>query len=434
MKSVMLHDLLDMLRSEAAPIIIYGAAASGQALLHACRIAGIPVACFCDGNIKKKNTRLFDLDVIHVSDIKSQYPDALWIISAADIHEIQERLTELGYQPDRMFAAAELLKTVDLTTFRDFVGYNAEDVQAGFVEFAVKCAIQCQEGYLNPDKLFLRSIDIVVTEKCSLRCRDCSNLMQFFERPVNYTIEDMEHAIDCLCSCIDEIHEFRVIGGEPFMNKDVHHVIARLTREPKVKRVVVYTNATILPRPEQISCLKHEKVIFMITDYSRCGENVDDSYTSRLSRFAPITDRVETLCKENGIDYRRHPPENWTDAGQIKDFGRSVEEDKEVFRACCCKNLLTLSEGELHRCPFSAQITRLGVSDFKDDYVSVRSAMPVHERRAQLKQLLYGKDRLEACRFCPGRSLSDPQIVPAIQVRTPLQYEKDAAARPRVGR
>ena len=68
----------------------------------------------------------------------------------------------------------------------------------------------------------MRSVDIVITEKCSMKCVDCSNLMQFFEKPINYKIEDMTEAIDLICSYAHEIYEFRVIGGEPFMNKDIH--------------------------------------------------------------------------------------------------------------------------------------------------------------------------------------------------------------------
>ena len=34
----------------------------------------------------------------------------------------------------------------------------------------------------NDESLHLKCIDIVVTEKCSMKCKDCSNLMQYYER------------------------------------------------------------------------------------------------------------------------------------------------------------------------------------------------------------------------------------------------------------
>ena len=143
-----------------------------------------------------------------------------------------------------------------------------------------------------------------------------------------------------------------------------------------------------------------------------------------MSRFQGITDAVEQVCIDNNIDYRRHPPENWTDCGRVENFNRSLEEDKEVFHDCCCKNLTTLSKNELHRCPFSAQITRLGVCDIKEDYVVLTGSGTIKEMRRDIRELLHNKDVLGACKFCPGRSLAAPQITPAIQVRKPISYDK----------
>ena len=39
----------------------------------------------------------------------------------------------------------------------------------------------------------MRSVDIVVTEKCTMKCVDCSNLMQFFEKPESYEIDEMNN-------------------------------------------------------------------------------------------------------------------------------------------------------------------------------------------------------------------------------------------------
>jgi len=189
-------------------------------------------------------------------------------------------------------------------------------------------------------------------------------------------------------------------------------VMEKLNATPNVKRVVIYTNGTITPRPHQIECLKDDKVIFMITDYSGIwgdggfsGKEAPNKKTARLSKFKRQVDRLEELCKKEKIDYRRHPPENWTDCGRIEKFNRSVKENIEVFNSCCCKNLITLSDGELHRCPFSAQITRLGVSDFKSDYVDVMQDLPADVMKKKLRSLLFKRKYIKACDYCPGRRL-----------------------------
>jgi organic radical activating enzyme len=359
--------------------------------------------------------------VTHTGDLKNEYPDASIIISAAGIHDMIENLNRIGYPKDNLFPALPFLKGYDLNRYFGFQKYNEQDSMEGFVKFAVDCTIACQDGFGSPEKVFMRSVDIVVTEKCSMKCADCSNLMQYFNSPINYEIDDMKEAIDLLSEYADEIHEFRVIGGEPFMNKNWHIVLDSLTSKENVKRVVIYTNGTILPREHQIASLKNEKIIFMITDYSGCGG--DDSLnkkTANLSRSKKRVDKLEELCQKEEIDYRRHPPENWTDCGRIEDFNRSDEENKEVFRSCCCKNLITLSEGELHRCPFSAQITRLGVSDFKEDYIELAEEISSVKMKKKLRSFLFEKDSLSACKYCPGRKLSDEQIIPAVQTEKPI--------------
>lgn len=45
------------------------------------------------------------------------------------------------------------------------------------------------------DAVILNSIDFIVTERCSLRCRDCSNLMQYYKNPVD---EDMQLQFEAL--------------------------------------------------------------------------------------------------------------------------------------------------------------------------------------------------------------------------------------------
>jgi len=419
-------ELTKKLCSVKEPIIIYGAGVAGQVLLLACKEAGIQIESFCDNNIKKKGSTLNGLEIIHTDDIKNRHPEAIFIISSADIIDIKDHLVAYGYLETSLYPGGLILKGFDFSEFKNhYEPYNNEDKDKGFVEFAISSTIECHEGYRDPKKIFMRSVDIVVTEKCTMKCVDCSNLMQFFEKPESYEIDEMNKAIELLCLFSDQIFEFRVIGGEPFVNKKVHNVIEKLISESKVKRIVIYTNGNVIPRENQIECLKHEKVLMNITDYSRSGEKIEDEYTKKLSRFVRTTDKLEQLCIDNEIDYRRHPPENWTDCGRIENFNRTTEENQRIFDECCCKNLTTLSKNELHRCPFSAQITRLGVCDEKEDYIDLTKHTDLITNRKKLKKLLDDKSSLKACDFCPGRALHDPQIIPAKQIKIPLLYKRN---------
>ena len=80
--------------------------------------------------------------------------------------------------------------------------------------------------------------------------------MQFYEKPVNEDLDLLFKSLDRFVECIDEIDEFRVLGGDPFMNKDMYKVVNKLVSYEKAGRVIVYTNGKIIPKGPNLECLK----------------------------------------------------------------------------------------------------------------------------------------------------------------------------------
>lgn len=393
-------NLIEKIKSEISPIIIFGAGIVGEVLNEACQESNMNIKCFCDNNINKTKKLLLGKPVVHVPDLKKKYPDAIFLISAADLKDVKNQLNTMGYS--KWYAASSFLK--------DFSLYNHEfSAPSNFVEYAVQTAILCQDSYLNPDKLFLRSVDIITTEKCSLKCRDCSNLMRYYKNPKDCDIKEINKEVDKLCSIVDEINEFRVLGGEPFMNKNSHLIIKELNEKPNAKKVVIYTNGTIVPKKEQIEYMKSKKLMFIITDYGKYSRNLD---------------KLTKVLEENNIDYFTDKVGGWTDCAKIIKHNRDINGQKEIFRDCCAKNTITLSKGKLYRCPFSANADRLkAIPDFKGDYVDIFENIDINDMKKNIRRFLLDKDFLEACDYCNGRSFGDPEIEPAIQADKPLDYK-----------
>jgi len=243
-----------------------------------------------------------------------------------------------------------------------------------------------------------------VTERCSMKCRDCSNLMQYYESPENADLNETIKSIDDLCERMDEIYEVRVIGGEPFMNKEVHLMVEKLTSVDKVKKVSIFTNATILPREHQWAAFTHEKVRFFITEYLQ----------SR--KLQPLIAGLE----ERGIAYVSEQANGWTECGALEKHDRTRQENEKIFSECCAKNLATLADGRLYRCPFSANAFKLhAVPDYTQDYVVVSGA-----GREEIRRFLRDKTCIDSCDHCAGRSYGDKVIEAGIQVKTPLKYKR----------
>lgn len=399
------QEIIENIKREGVPVIIFGARVVGEVLFRACCNAGIKVECFFDNNINRTKAPVCNIEVIHAPDLKKKYKDAIFIISAADIKDVVDQLHDFGYS--KWYDCTLFLRDIDIYQYQ----FSAP---TDFVEYAVSTCLLCHDSYSTPDKLFLRSVDIIITERCSLKCRDCSNLMQYYKKPVNCNIDELMRTIDSFCTYIDEANEFRVIGGEPFMNKEFHLIIKRLIDEPKVKRIVIYTNGTIVPKEDKIEYLKNSKVLVLITDY---GE---------LSR--KLKELTQTLQQNNIAFYAPKPP-GWTDCSKIMKHNRTIEQQKEIFSKCCAKNTVTLSDGKLYRCPFVANTSRLhAVPDFKGDYIDLfqelKENKDIYETKKKIRAYLLEKEFLETCDYCNGRSFDDPEIRSAIQLDRPLEYEQ----------
>lgn len=399
------QQIIENIKKEGLPVIIFGARIVGEVLFYACCNEGIKVECFCDNNINKTKKSLYNVPVIYAPTLKTKYKDAIFLISAADTRDAVNQLHELGFF--KWYPASLLLRNFDIYQYQFNAPYD-------FVQYGVDTCLLCHDSYLTPDKLFLRSVDIIITERCSLKCRDCSNLTQYYKNPKNCDIKELKESIDVFCSIMDEVNEFRVIGAEPLMNKEFHLIVKRLIDEPKVKRVVIYTNGTIVPRKEQIGYLKDKKVLFIITDYGPLSRSLN---------------ALTQILQQNKIAFYVEKTQRWTDCAKIGRHYRNIKQQKEIFKNCCAKNTFTISDGKLYRCPFAANAARLmAIPDFKRDYINFlkefQEGIKISEIKKKIRAFLLEKEFLQTCDFCNGRSFDDPYITPSIQIDKPLEYEK----------
>ena len=149
-------------------------------------------------------------------------------------------------------------------------------------------------SYFIEKGIFMRSIDILVTERCSMKCQDCSNLMQYYIKPQNIENQTIIREIEEILSKIDHLFEIRLIGGEPFVNPNIYEMISYATNLSKVSYVVIYTNATIKLSKEKLlsNNINFNKLSFSITDYG-------DKLSRQLNQVTGILDDLK-------IPFRAH--------------------------------------------------------------------------------------------------------------------------------
>ena len=400
----------------SVPTYIFGADIAGKAVAQILTQNGIKVSGYLDNNRNKCFVELDGIYVHHADKLAVIPKDATILIASTYIADIIAQVESFGF-----FNWAPISFLIDEfkdTDFRSLISGSLQKNHAGgeftkdFVDFAIENMVNSQKKYLDPNMLFIRSVDLILTEKCSLKCKDCANLMQYYDSPVNIEKEELLNDLEDLAAVADEINEIRIIGGEPLMNKDFHEISLKAASFDHINKVVIYTNGTICPPDAKLVTLKNDKVFVFITTYGDLSKNAE---------------RLRQKLIEHGIQHNFQPAYGWTECGGIKIWDRSATENAEIFKNCCAKHFTTMTDGKMFRCPFSANAERLmAIPQADSDFLSVRDARLNEEAIPKIKKKLHWflrqKPLLAACDSCNGRTYGDPEITPGIQANEPIEF------------
>jgi len=387
-------------------VILWGAGDVGELSYVALKQLGMEVDYYCDNNSAKHNTEYLGIPVISPEKLGKLSKNSIVFISCNYLDIIDKQLKILGFS--KIYNCIEILSKADFSTSSEVKFLHPLKIERRIEYYKSMCF---KNDYSQTGKLNIKSIDIQITERCSLKCTNCSNLMQYYTKPENSDIDLLFKSIDKFMNCVDQVYEFRVLGGDPFMNKDIHKVIDKLKEYNKVKKIIVYTNAKIIPKGNNLECLKHEKVILDVTNYGEASNKHDE---------------LLEVLEKNEIAYSTALTTKWQDCGTILPFQKRTEEEKEKkFSNCCNSDLLSLLHGKLYRCPFSANGTNLkAMPNDKSDIVDlIDDSITNEEITRQIKSLVYDKKYLTACSYCNGRDYDVPVIKAAEQSSKPIPFK-----------
>ena len=217
---------------------------------------------------------------------------------------------------------------------------------------------------------------MVITEKCSLKCKECSNLMQYFSHPQNADYEHIMNSLSKVLENVKYIRDINILGGEPFMNKEWHRYVLEIMKYKNIGNILIHTNGTILP--------------------------------------------VE-LLKKHEICYTVAKVEEWVRCGDIYRHNRSETENRKVYDSCCMKGVLSLKDGMIFGCPFAGNAAALqAVPQEINEGVSTTASDDI---LAGIREL-QAKKYLKVCDYCEGRPIGFYDIPAAEQTKEPRPYKQ----------
>ena len=408
MENCNIQNLKNQLDPHKDRIVLFGAGHIGELALNSFKQLGISVNYFCDNNQQKTGFKFLGIETITLKKLKEFGNEVNIFIANNNALSVNSQLKKEGFK--NVYSCINLFKSTDLSKLTN-IKYTQPSKIERKVEFYESMCLK--NVYEASGVLHIKSLDVQVTERCSLKCKNCCNLMQYYERPVNIEFDQLFLSLDRFVASVDTVDEFRLIGGDPFMNKELHKAVNKSKEYDKIKKIVIYTNAKIIPKGENLNCLKHDKVILDISNYG--GE------------LASKHEAILKVLDDNNVAYSYTTVTTWQDSGRILPFQkRTREENKRVFVNCCNRDTLSVLHGKLYRCPFSANAHNLkAIPNNKSDVVNLSDeTIPLSILREQINKLAYHKDYLTACLYCNGRDYTSKEIKSAEQTRKPISYQR----------
>ena len=265
---------------------------------------------------------------------------------------------------------------------------------------------------MTEQSLSARRLAIVPTLRCTLNCKLCSNHMFRFEKPQDVPVENMLRDIDHIFELFDYIEWLQFVGGEIFMHKDMAAVYEyALKYKSQFGKLILMTNATIVPREEEIAVLKKygKHCEIMISDYGKYSYKCDE---------------MIKVCEEQNIPYviksyhgNSQYFDGWIDNTGFIEFSGSEDELKQQRAGCAqvkMKNMHCLN-GKLHRCSNSCFMTELGKSKPESrDFVDLNDGSVSLEEKREIIRNFY-EDPVASCRVCSWWNVDHAERFPAAE-------------------
>jgi len=401
---IKIKNYVDFIKLSGKPVVIFGAGRAGWYIMKVLEYLSVPIAAFSDNNPAKQN--LFcDYRVFSPGEIYRMYPDALvfsgiFVPTSADavLAQFQEiGIREVHYEmPSFLFYF--LISVAGRVCNQDILAESIRILFENYKEGVAHYGSTKDNYFVSP------YVTSVITQKCSLRCRDCAQLIPYYRNPVNYPVDKVISDLKKYAGAFDVVPEISLHGGEPFLHPDIAEICRAAAAIPNIVFISFITNGTILPKKEVMLAL------------ASSGADVHQSggYGKLSKKQKALTLAFQKHGIYSDILYCS-PTEMWVKPPPFRKLCRPDIENDEIYRKCistntCCQ----IMGGELHRCALSMHGMHQGLfpgcgHDFVrlDDEGVDKIALAI-----KIREFMNRDRALSACDYCDpaGGTLVPPAI------------------------
>ena len=370
-------------------IIIYGAGRYGELALRGLQALGIEPYAFADQSLVGQD--YFGVRVISPDDLIN-YRDAVILIASYNyFYEMLSFLHSIGHE--KIYDILDLIRMdYDESILSEYVLDEKHNWKkyAGVVDHA------------EENGIVMTHLELVLTERCTLRCKDCANLIQYYKSPEKLNTDVIIKEFNRFINSIDILLELRLLGGEPFLCENIDKIIDEFSGNEKIKRITIYTNSTIIPSDKVLECLKKNKVSVHMSNYGKVSYKLIE---------------LENVLSTYGISHYVHDYEKWYDLGGIEKRNHSKYQLEMMYKTCLMSKCYTFYRGKFYLCPRAAHGETLGIyKNPEAEFVDFTKDVDIEVAKERIKELINDTEYIIACDYCNGSSSRSKVVDAGIQV------------------
>ena len=347
------------------------------------------------------------------------------VVICSERHQevLANQMADLGYFSDKRRCLMNKQITTNCTDFD--IAHNINT--AKYIELVPAQAITpdgiaklrklSNFSILNQEKrnssLAIKTFDIPVTERCTLRCENCCDLMQYYQHPVDADVLEIKRDFDAFMANVDFVDYVHVFGGEPFLYDKLCDVLDYIYHQSpnanKIGLIEIVTNGTIVPNIKIIESILRNNVRVLISNYGKLSR--------RIGELVKILSAYNVAYEVLNIKF-------WSNIQQFTHLHAQTHEQKFKDKICIvgCK---FLKKGKFYLCSFLPEGENLNL--FPHDPENSLGIYGTEFSKEKLSVYLSKNAKLPGCSWCSGASLEQMEnnLIPAaIQTGKPIEYKR----------
>lgn len=253
---------------------------------------------------------------------------------------------------------------------------------------------------------YLYYLEFHVADHCNLNCKCCDHFSPLVEGEVFTDYTTWESDITRLRELIEEIHLIRIMGGDPFLNKELPQYIRKTRELYSAAQIHIVTNGILLPQQDDFF-------------WQTMTESQAEIHLSVYPDLTKNTKKLFELCKKRGVKIHAH---------DVTGFIPLIKKNKREYcfentSDCVCNNLY---RGCISSCPYPMYGDYF--NKYFDEKIPFESGkIDIYDNSLTGRKLMEKLDGpTEICNYCryPDLLINQPFEMPVWEHYRPKEDKK----------